>query len=75
MTYMKTLKDLVLERLKLNKDTKINEDIPTKFSKDIKYTQNEIDIVQKYAEQLDIKPIILTNYHYNDTIIYRVDSK
>ena len=64
---MKTLNNFIAERLKINKDIKINETIPTKFSKDIKYTQNEIDIVQKYAEQLKIKPIILTNYQYNDT--------
>lgn len=63
---MKTLKNLILERLKLNKDTKIIEDIPIKFSDNIVFTQEEIDIVQQYAQQMNVKPIILTNYRVSD---------
>jgi len=59
---MKTLNDFIIERLKIDKDTKINDDIPTKFSDDITFTQEEINILQKYMKQLKIKPVILTNY-------------
>ena len=63
---MKSLKDTILERLKLNKDSKISKDIPTKFSENITYTENEIKIIQQYAQKLRIRPVILTNYEYND---------
>ena len=59
---MKQLNDFILERLKLNKDTKVSENIRIKFGGKIDFTQKEIDIVQKYAEQLKVKPLILTNY-------------
>ena len=62
---MKTLNDFITERLKINKDTKINDDIPTKFSDDITFTQEEINILQKYMKQLKIKPVILTDYALN----------
>ena len=63
---MKTLKNLILERLKLNKDTKIIGDIPTKFSDNIDFTQEEINIIQRYIQQMNVKPIILTNYRVSD---------
>ena len=59
---MKNLNIFISERLKLDKDSKISGIIPTKFSDDILYTKEEIDIVQKYAEQLKVKPLVLTNY-------------
>ena len=63
---MKTLKNLILERLKINKDSKIAEPIPTKFSKDIDFTKEEINIIQNYIQQMNVKPIILTNYRVSD---------
>ena len=60
---MKQLNDFILERLKLDKDSKVSKyNIPVKFSNNITFTQEEIDIVQKYVEQLKVKPVILTNY-------------
>lgn len=59
---MKTLNNFIVERLKINKDTKIG--IPIKFSNDIIYTNEEINIVQQYAQKLKIRPVILTNYEY-----------
>lgn len=63
---MKNLKGFVLERLKLNNDSKISKSIPTKFSENIIYNENEIKIIQQYAQKLRIQPIILTNYEYDD---------
>lgn len=65
---MKNLKGFVLERLKLNNDSKIGGSIPTKFSENIICTENEVKIIQQYAQKLRIRPIILTNYEYNDDI-------
>ena len=61
---MKTLNNFIAERLKINKDIKINETIPTEFSENIIYTKNEINIIQQYAQKLRIRPVILTNYEY-----------
>ena len=63
---MKNLKGFVLERLKLNNDSKIGGSIPTKFSENIICTENEVKIIQQYAQKLRIRPVILTNYEYDD---------
>ena len=63
---MKQLNDFILERLKLNKDSKLNDGfIPTKFSNNLNYTQKDIDIVQQYAQKMKVKPILISNYFYN----------
>lgn len=59
---MKTLNQFIIERLKLNKDSKIPELIPTEFSDDIIFTEQEINMIQGCACQMKIKPSILTNY-------------
>lgn len=56
----------ITERLKLNSDSKISGIIPTKFSNDLNYTQNDIEIIQQYAQKLRIRPTILTSYEYDD---------
>lgn len=60
---MKTLKDIILERLKLTKDSKLIKEIPTHFIADNKlaFTKEDINIIQQYAQQLKVKPIVLTN--------------
>ena len=60
------LNQFIVERLTLNKQSKIYEPIPTKFSENIIYTENDIKIIHQYAQKLRIQPIILTNYEYND---------
>ena len=59
---------MINERLSLNNQSKLNNryHIPTKFSKNIIYTENEIKIIQQYAQKLRIHPIILTNYEYDN---------
>jgi len=57
---------MINERLSLNKQSKIYEAIPTKFSENIICTENEINIIQQYAQKLRIRPIILTNYEYDE---------
>lgn len=63
---MKTFNQFIIERLKLNKDSKlVKYDIPTKFSNNLNYTQRDINIIQEYAQKLKVKPIIISNYFYN----------
>lgn len=57
---------MINERLSLNNQSKLRYHIPTKFSKSIIYTENEIKIIQQYVQKLRIHPIILTNYAYDD---------
>ena len=71
---MKTIDNFIYERLSLNKQSKIIEIIPTKFSNDLNYTQNDIDIIQEYSQKLRIQPTILTNYEYNDEKLTLTDS-
>ena len=59
---MKSLKDTILERLKLNRYTKIGKNISIEFDKDISFSEKEIDIVKKYAQQFKITPVALSNY-------------
>jgi len=56
----------IIERLKLNSDSKISGIIPTKFTENIIYSENDIEIIQQYAQKLRIRPIILTNYEYDN---------
>lgn len=61
---MKSLNDFVIEKLKLNNDSKISKNIPRKFVYKTTYTRTEVDIIEKYAKQLEIKPVLITNEEY-----------
>ena len=54
----------IVERLKINNDSKISKNIPRKFVYKTIYTETEVDIIEKYAQQLEIKPVLITNEEY-----------
>jgi len=56
------LNQFMVERLTLNRNTKIYESVPTKFSFYIHYTKKEIDMIQECVQKMKVQPIIITNY-------------
>ena len=53
----------------LNENEDIIDSIPTKFNKLDYLMSITINTIQKYAQQLKVRPIILTNYQY-DYVLY-----
>ena len=56
---MKNLKDIIIEKLVITKDTK--EKLLVDIKEETCFTQKEIDEIRNFSESCKIKPIIITN--------------